>query len=693
MIIFISYNRADRAFARRLRDTLRDAGHDPWIYLEDIAPGARWPDEVDEALQRADAVVAVFSQDSMDSPYCRNEWDWAIENNTPLIPLLCRPCKVRHRYVNINRIDCSADERAGIDKLLASLTAGDLRTPYRDDKSAALPRSIATDQPEREKNLGILLQKVRNFWVQGVLEPAKVGDVWLDLPADERPDAVEPTARRKLEHPDFEAVTLDSGAQIADVFRKTGRALLILGAPGSGKTMTLLELASDLLDEAETQTRLPVPVVLNLASWAEQRPADLAEWLIERLFMEYGVPRKLSARWIADGDLLFLLDGLDEVSADHRAACVTAINAFWRAHDFTDNGIVVCSRIDEYNDLTARLHLEHAITLQPVPFPQAAKYLDDLGADWADLRAAIEDDPVLREFTTSPLLLNIMAVAYRGIPRAQITGFADPADQKRDLFNRYIDHRLREDKAHPKYPHKDTRHYLAWLGKKMVENDLIVFEIESLQPHWSNEKLTMDKINTKERLHWSWPRARTGLTIGLGIGLAFGLFAILIGTLGAGLGVGLLVGLITGLGVGLFAGLVAMLGMGLGTGKIELRGTMNQGIRASMQSAFVAGCIFGSANGLVIGLFAGLISGPIGGLIIGLIVALVFGLAAGLDYGSRAVIRHLILRRMFYRNGDAPLNYAEFLQYTSSRHLTRQVGGGFIFRHRMLMEHFADSDW
>lgn len=51
------------------------------------------------------------------------------------------------------------------------------------------------------------------------------------------------------------------------------------------------------------------------------------------------------------------------------------------------------------------------------------------------------------------------------------------------------------------------------------------------------------------------------------------------------------------------------------------------------------------------------------------------------------------IRRILYCSGDAPLNYAEFLRYTTSRHLTRQVGGGFVFRHRMLMEHFAESDW
>ena len=107
--------------------------------------------------------------------------------------------------------------------------------------------------------------------------------------------------------------------------------------------------------------------------------------------------------------------------------------------------------------------------------------------------------------------------------------------------------------------------------------------------------------------------------------------------------------------------------------------------------------LFGLFGGLIIGLgygaYAGQVSGLLGGFLGGLLIGLIAGLAFGLDYGGLAVIQHTILRWMLYRSGDAPLNYAEFLQYTSARHLTRQVGGGFIFRHRMLMELFADSDW
>jgi predicted NACHT family NTPase len=48
------------------------------------------------------------------------------------------------------------------------------------------------------------------------------------------------------------------------VFDDMGGELLILGAPGSGKTTTLLELAGELLARAEAEDGQPIPVVFNL---------------------------------------------------------------------------------------------------------------------------------------------------------------------------------------------------------------------------------------------------------------------------------------------------------------------------------------------------------------------------------------------------------------------------------------------
>lgn len=44
---------------------------------------------------------------------------------------------------------------------------------------------------------------------------------------------------------------------------------------------------------------------------------------------------------------------------------------------------------------------------------------------------------------------------------------------------------------------------------------------------------------------------------------------------------------------------------------------------------------------------------------------------------------------MLVRSGSIPWNYVKFLDYAAERILLRKVGGGYIFIHRMLLEHFA----
>ena len=68
------------------------------------------------------------------------------------------------------------------------------------------------------------------------------------------------------------------------------------------------------------------------------------------------------------------------------------------------------------------------------------------------------------------------------------------------------------------------------------------------------------------------------------------------------------------------------------------------------------------------------------------------GLFVGLKYGGVTCLQHFNLRRVLYRKGRIPWNYARFLDYASERLLMKKVGGGYVFYHRMLMEHFAQRN-
>jgi hypothetical protein len=102
------------------------------------------------------------------------------------------------------------------------------------------------------------------------------------------------------------------------------------------------------------------------------------------------------------------------------------------------------------------------------------------------------------------------------------------------------------------------------------------------------------------------------------------------------------------------------------------------------KSRFIPECFTGTGYGLIFGLSEGLRSGLVNGLFVGPIL--------GLKYGGAACIQHFTLRRMLYKKGYTPWNYAKFLDFTSDRLLMKKIGGGYVFFHRMLLEHFAQMN-
>ena len=90
---------------------------------------------------------------------------------------------------------------------------------------------------------------------------------------------------------------------------------MILGEPGSGKTTVMLTLANHLINQAEADTEAPIPVVLNLSSWAEESK-PLEKWIVDELGKKYGFGKrgKQTKKWLRKHHLVLLLDGLNEVA-------------------------------------------------------------------------------------------------------------------------------------------------------------------------------------------------------------------------------------------------------------------------------------------------------------------------------------------------------------------------------------------
>ena len=60
--VFVSYSRKDTAFVRELHDFLTESGKDVWVDWDDIPPGSRWEQDIDDSIDGADSFVFVVSQ-------------------------------------------------------------------------------------------------------------------------------------------------------------------------------------------------------------------------------------------------------------------------------------------------------------------------------------------------------------------------------------------------------------------------------------------------------------------------------------------------------------------------------------------------------------------------------------------------------------------------------------------------------
>jgi hypothetical protein len=125
---------------------------------------------------------------------------------------------------------------------------------------------------------------------------------------------------------------------------------------------------------------------------------------------------------------------------------------------------------------------------------------------------------------------------------------------------------------------------------------------------------------------------------------------------------------------------------GLSSRIVKTKTSPNQGIKLSIRNSVMAGLTLGILLGLTSALiWAAFKKNPNVGLGIGL-----FSLStASLWYGGMDIIMHLILRFILYFTGHTPRRYAHFLDYATSLIFLQKVGGGYIFIHRLLLEHFA----
>ncbi|NEP86068.1 MAG: hypothetical protein F6K18_04115 [Okeania sp. SIO2C2] len=314
-------------------------------------------------------------------------------------------------------------------------------------------------------------------------------EVLINVPKQFQPQQVKRIWDVSVKIGDRPTIKLSPDADIIDVFDDplVGGRLLILGAPGSGKTTTLLELGQELVIRAQMDGELGIPVFLNLSSWRDDQQS-IEEWLVEELRWKYGVSRDIGKRLVEGKQLLPMLDGLDELESSRQGLCVEAINRFLLG-ECRPGFLVVCSRLEEYESVGGELCLNGAVCLLPLSDVQVEGYL--LGFGKGELWEWVRDDVELLEFVRVPLFLSMVVVVGVSLRRWGELREDERLDFLLDAYvvrmlERRVDSRFYGEKGMPS--DEMTLRWLGWLASQLERHSFTEFLIERLHPVWLDSK-------------------------------------------------------------------------------------------------------------------------------------------------------------------------------------------------------------
>ena len=202
-----------------------------------------------------------------------------------------------------------------------------------------------------------------------------------------------------------------------ETYLTTLKRLLILGEPGSGKTVLLLKFTQRLLGLAGEKPDFPLPVILNLATWRDEGQT-FQTWLGQNLVFaagRYGISKNLAAELAASAHLLLLLDGLDEIPAAHRNSCLHRLESYLRelnhrhAHGHTYPEVIICSRRVEYTQMSANAPVQASISILPLAPDDVRSALYHVAAEEGK---GLSASRLLRTLDAHPVLSEVLNTAF-----------------------------------------------------------------------------------------------------------------------------------------------------------------------------------------------------------------------------------------------------------------------------------------
>ena len=237
-----------------------------------------------------------------------------------------------------------------------------------------------------------MLDLVKRQWLGRSVAPVLAASDLLPLNFETCNELVDDAPFQKMVQAPASLSNVDAaGKDIVALFEEGRERLLIVGRPGSGKTVAVA-----LGPVHQSRTRRPFdsdPCSISPCFMVAQTRI-VVELDPARVATEISGSAPTGQAWLAGDQIVPLLDGLDELEEALRASCVDAINHYLEGHQ---TPIVICSREIEYVEIGRRFRFPSAFRVRPLSDDQVRDYLDAAGLDDAVLRKRLRTEKPLHE--------------------------------------------------------------------------------------------------------------------------------------------------------------------------------------------------------------------------------------------------------------------------------------------------------
>lgn len=464
--LFLSVSGPDREFARVVAAELAARGRRVFFDEQSIEPGARWANSLARAIEEARIIAAIVGKEI--STWQRAEVQsfvelWNVDRSRAVIPVLRHndlpdwPELFAFQSAKIGA-GSPAEVASALHEALRRLDAPEQREPaqavvktWTEPEALAAYREWVAKQHER-------------------LIPYFDGAADLLLDETFVKVELEPTQRREeLEH-NQELFRSKSGAEVGprtleDLLLPhkrgpTAPRWLVVGEPGAGKTTLARSLA-----RSTARERPQVPIFVSLAR--VKSSLDPLEFAVQDMLGDdsqrsprASVLRAALGGAAKRGELLLLLDGLDEVDPKRMDRLFAEIVAYADANKSTSLAVTSRPIALERRDVPAAFCRARVLAL---PLERQDELLSKLlGKNEASrVRAHIAQHSALADLAASPLLLTLLAVVARDTVLAETS----LPNTRSKLYETAIDLLLRRGFGVEKQGVRDTGHARRLLQK------------------------------------------------------------------------------------------------------------------------------------------------------------------------------------------------------------------------------------